>query len=81
MHILMLIGLVIHPKYCKSTELNFFYCWGFSTKVKYYAMVSTTNEIVLFCWLLVDMVVYLSCLTPMYYDKKSIVQIAQLHHL
>ena len=39
-------------------------------------MVSTTNEIVLFCWLLVDMVVYLSCLTPMYYDKKSIVQIA-----
>ena len=39
-------------------------------------MVFTTNEIVLLCLLLADTIISLSCLTPMYYDKKSVVRIA-----
>jgi hypothetical protein len=37
---------------------------------------STTNEIVWLCWLLSDMGVTLSELTPMYSDYKSVIQIA-----
>ena len=47
-----------------------------STEVEYRAMTSTTKEIVWLRWLLADMGVFLSHLTPMYCDNKSVIQIA-----
>ena len=46
-----------------------------SIKAKYRAMAFTTCEIVWLRWLLSDMGVILSCLTPLYCDNKSVIQI------
>ncbi|KAL5796556.1 hypothetical protein ACOSQ2_001376 [Xanthoceras sorbifolium] len=47
-----------------------------STEAEYQAMASTTTEIVWLRWLLADMGVSLSHLTPMYCDNQSSIQIA-----
>ncbi|KAL7591923.1 hypothetical protein Lser_V15G31460 [Lactuca serriola] len=48
-----------------------------SIETEYHAMAMTTCEIIWLRWLLADMEVHISSLTPLHYDSKSVIQIAK----